>query len=543
MTIKYLFYFLLTLITCQTAISQDKKDISPEMLVLQESNFVQLNKSYFYGGERVWFKAFMLYADVSLQDSLSKILYVDLITPEKKVIRQMKFPINNSGSFGDFNLSDTLKSGNYFLRVYTNWMRNYGDSTLQYYPIRIIEKDLIPLSNALIIKKCDYLSSIPDTISVDSKINWQVIIPDLKQYSFSVTDTFYVKIIKENYQFKLVSSFPSDRQFDLIYPLERTLSVQAQFETKKNKKVKFTILRKSNNEFSNEETDEKGNFSYSWLGENQKEDLVLNVDTKIDTKINISKKKDVIIYLPIVPSLIFEPLKTKYYSKDTIVKNAIALQEVRVKAIKIEQKMTAFLYGKPDNVVKGEDIQQAQVDNPLMALQGRVPGLRILFMGGEMFIDIRGSSQSSFSGKITNPLILVDGVPFASESLNQVAAISPYTIQRIEVVKSLSTIMGSRASSGVINIITKNQGFQNSNNNDLTPNHTFRLPLQGFEKSNPFQSNEGQLCWQTNNQPIMDGKVDISFQSGLRKAVYLVELVGTLKNGNLIKCSKYISVQ
>ena len=543
MTKRYFFYFLLTLITCQTAISQDKKDISPEMLVLQENNFVQLNKSYFYGGERVWFKAFMLYADVSLQDSLSKILYVDLITPERKIILPMKFSIDNGGVSGDFSLSDTLKSGNYFLRVYTNWMRNYGDSTLQYYPIRIIEKDLIPLSNAPIVKKCNYLSSIPDTNLVDSKINWQVIIPDLKQYSVSVIDTFYVNRINEDYQFKLVSSFPSDKKLELIYPLERELSVQAQFKTKKNRKVKFNIFRKSNNEFSSEETDEKGNFGYSWLGETPKEDLILNVDINLDTKLIIPQQKDFGKYLPTVSNLTFEALTKKYYSKDTIVKDAIALQGVTVKAVKIEEKLTAFLYGKPDNTITGEDIQQAQVDNPLMALQGRVPGLRILFVGGEMFIDIRGSSQTSFLGKITNPLILIDGVPFASESLNQVANIRPYTIKRIEVVKSLSAMMGSRASSGIINIITKHQSFQDGSIDDSAPNHTFKLPLQGFEKSNPFQSNEGQLCWQTNNQPIMDGKVDISFQSGLKKAVYLVELVGTLKNGNLIKCSKYISVQ
>lgn len=527
----------------QKAISQDKKDINSEMLILQESNFVQLNKSYFYGGERVWFKAFMLYADVSLQDSLSKILYADLINPEKKVIRQMKYPINNGGASGDFKLSDTLKSRTYFLRVYTNWMRNYGDSTLQYYPIRIIDKDLIPSSNAPIAKKCDYLSSISDTIHVNSKINWQIVIPDLKQYSVSVSDTFYVKKIKENYQFKLVNSFASEKQLDLTHLLERILIIQAKFETKKNRKVKFTILRKSNNEFSEEETDEKGNFNYSWLGEYPKEDLVLNVNTKVDTKLIIPLKKDIEIYLPNVLNLVFEPLKTRFYTKDTVFKDAIALQEVIVKAVKIEQKMNSFLYEKPDNVVKGEEIQQAQVDNPLMALQGRIPGLRILFMGGEMFIDIRGSSQTSFSGKITNPLILVDGVPFASESLNQLSSISTYTIQRIEVVKSLSAIMGSRASAGIINIITKNQGFQSNNVSDLTPNHTFKLPLQGFEKTNLFQANEGQLCWQTNLQPINDGKININFQSGLKKAVYLVELVGILNNGNLIKCSKYISVQ
>jgi TonB-dependent starch-binding outer membrane protein SusC len=122
------------------------------------------------------------------------------------------------------------------------------------------------------------------------------------------------------------------------------------------------------------------------------------------------------------------------------------------------------------STVKGEDIEKQPVANPLLALQGRVPGLIITQQtgvpGAAVQVQLRG--QNSIANG-NDPLYIVDGVPFiAAFSPTSVAlvgsvAITPFTsinpsdIERIDVLKDAdaTAIYGSRGANGVILITTK----------------------------------------------------------------------------------------
>lgn len=115
-----------------------------------------------------------------------------------------------------------------------------------------------------------------------------------------------------------------------------------------------------------------------------------------------------------------------------------------------------------------EEMQSASIDQ---ALQGRLPGVDIAATSGDpgagMQIRIRGTS--SINGA-TNPLIVVDGMPyeteipedfnFASSDENnyaQLLNIAPSDIKEISVLKdaAATAVWGSRASNGVLIITTK----------------------------------------------------------------------------------------
>ncbi len=68
--------------------------------------------------------------------------------------------------------------------------------------------------------------------------------------------------------------------------------------------------------------------------------------------------------------------------------------------------------------IKAKDIEKQPVNNPLLALQGRVPGLFITqangISGGGITVRIQGQN-SLFNG--SGPLYVVDGVPYPSEIL------------------------------------------------------------------------------------------------------------------------------
>ncbi|TJY32829.1 SusC/RagA family TonB-linked outer membrane protein [Pontimicrobium aquaticum] len=122
--------------------------------------------------------------------------------------------------------------------------------------------------------------------------------------------------------------------------------------------------------------------------------------------------------------------------------------------------------------ISGVTIEKQPVINPMAAMQGHMSGVNIVqntgVPGGGYNIDIRGKN---FINGITDPLFIIDGVPFSSQSLGSVDvsgqinggnisplnAIDPASIESIEVLKDAdaTAIYGARAANGVVLITTK----------------------------------------------------------------------------------------
>lgn len=125
--------------------------------------------------------------------------------------------------------------------------------------------------------------------------------------------------------------------------------------------------------------------------------------------------------------------------------------------------------------LKGRDINQQPVSNPLIAMMGRVPNLVITptsgLPNGAVSIQLRGQNSLSTGSLRSEPLIIVDGVPFPNTLKagsggsfglvrSQLSALSFINVNDIEQIDVLSdadatSIYGSRGGNGVILITTK----------------------------------------------------------------------------------------
>jgi TonB-linked SusC/RagA family outer membrane protein len=124
--------------------------------------------------------------------------------------------------------------------------------------------------------------------------------------------------------------------------------------------------------------------------------------------------------------------------------------------------------------VTSQEIERQPVSNPILALEGRVPGMFIQQLGGlpgsasAVEVQIRGQNSLLHPG---DPLYIVDGVPYVSETLtsyplgnvlegtsgNPFNFLNPADIESIDVLKDAdaTAIYGSRGANGVILITTK----------------------------------------------------------------------------------------
>ncbi len=103
--------------------------------------------------------------------------------------------------------------------------------------------------------------------------------------------------------------------------------------------------------------------------------------------------------------------------------------------------------------IDSEDFNAGNINDPTQLIQGKVAGLTISKVGGNVNggTDIRLRGLSSFGGN-TSPLIIIDGVVGAN-----LRTVDPADIESINVLKdgSAAAIYGIQASAGVIIVTTK----------------------------------------------------------------------------------------
>ena len=107
---------------------------------LREKPYIATNKDFYYPGEGVWLGGRMIYQNQLLADSLSRVVYVDLLDEKSTVIQQEIFPIESGRIAGGFTLPIDLNAGNYFIRAYTQWMLNYSEQDIFLRPIPVLAK-------------------------------------------------------------------------------------------------------------------------------------------------------------------------------------------------------------------------------------------------------------------------------------------------------------------------------------------------------------------------------------------------------------------
>ena len=200
------------------------------------------------------------------------------------------------------------------------------------------------------------------------------------------------------------------------------------------------------------------------------------------------------------------PVNNRTIIDISLVPDVKSLNEIVVTGYKSERKADLTEAVAVVNISETKDIP---VSSPLLALQGRVPGLYIEAdgspTGGNGRVLIRGLNTLGDA----SPLYVIDGVPTKRPQV--FGSLNPTSIASVQVLKDAASasIYGSRSSNGII-IVTTKQGLARAGQEKLSIQFNSSVSVQ---TTKPWQErvlsaeDRGRALWQAAVNDKTDPKV------------------------------------
>jgi len=92
----------------------------------QESVVLRTDRDLYIAGEPVWLTVSCFKSGTSDPSGLSKVVYVEVLNGSNEPVSQIKLFLETGTVTTRFILPDSVSTGNYLVRAYTKWLRNYN---------------------------------------------------------------------------------------------------------------------------------------------------------------------------------------------------------------------------------------------------------------------------------------------------------------------------------------------------------------------------------------------------------------------------------
>ena len=188
------FYAFLAIAFCITTaftFTQEGKNLTEKIIkklenyrmnTPQEKVYLHFDKPYYMAGETMWFKGYLFDGTSHKIDSISRVMYVDLIDEITGKTITSRILHCDGSTFGDIALPDSLEEGVYQIRAYTNYMRNYSEEFFFHQDFKIYQgsiKNRLTDSNALKMTEAADVQFFPEggnlVVGLDSRIGFKAL--------------------------------------------------------------------------------------------------------------------------------------------------------------------------------------------------------------------------------------------------------------------------------------------------------------------------------------------------------------------------------
>ncbi len=544
---------------------------------MRETVYLNTDRSYYYRGDVIWFAGQLRYANPLRADTLSKVLYVELISAGKRIIGRKTYFIDDGRMNGEFNLPDSMPPGDYYLRAYTNWMRNFGEKSFYVKPIRVLtlfERVVAPQTRVA-EKRVDttFVKISPDRTQYGKrdKISLEFKIHPGEQDTRPAV--FSVSVVDENQATKLDAETVGEAANDVndtpipykraVYPIEKGISVQGHFVNEKGKseRARVNVIRGNREDFASVETDGNGKF---WVTGFQFRDSATfalqakNARGKIYGKVIVDEQIPAPIEnLPAPIAIeVEESQKPEHYKINYEGLSGKVLEEVVVRD-------TRAAHFKPDYTISRGRIEKERFGTLFTLIRSSIPGLTVYANRvGNVIIGDSYAYVIVYRGRNMEPLLIIDGiVQMTEESItNRLNQISLSSVDHVDFISYDSRArFGVRAEGGVIMVYTKDGVDSTSpvNSQKFNPKFFQSVRLKGYDRITEFRMpdygdvNEDHsqpdfrstIYWNPNVVTDTLGKAKVTFYSADMLTRYRVVVEGATATGKPFHAEQVIEIK
>jgi hypothetical protein len=541
--------------TCLAQYNSDTQILRPEKLR------ILTDRDIYIAGETVFFTISNLSDSTLWELDWSKIVYVEIITPDGVALQQGKFHFGKEGSAGKVDIPNGLQSGNYYIRAYTKWMRNFSPTTYGYKNITIVN----PFSNELIVNQSTQESEFtinnqPNSSKYSSDIylskkvynqRERVFVQLKENHNFSngVYSVSVVKkgLIKNNQLINRRNSIDPLTNIE-FFPETRGISLSGKVVNEIDTsaiKYSFVFLTLFNNNTINMGAicDESGNYVFHLPDGHTDIELFINASIKeynqnpvILVDNDYCKKNVILPFIPFKPDneerkLITEQSINVQLKEQFFITLSCSTQYNSKTETDTENR---YFYGDADyQIILDKFIKLPGLKDYFDEL---IPSVIVRQKNKQQFFKVLGNSQDL---NIYEPLVLVDMV--AISNANKILEIDPQKIESIEVVQQ-PYIKGNITYGGIIHLISKDKDFAGVdlpssgqffkfNMLDSTIIHNNVLPP--YDKHIPDVRN--CLYWNAMMEIFSGQPIGFNFYTGDIKGEFMVFLRGFEKDGSPIR--------
>lgn len=488
----------------------------------------------------------------------SNILYVELIAPNGEAFARKKHVFSQDGASGTLKIPSSVLTGNYYLRAYTRWMRDYSPYNYFYKMVTVInpfrgellEPQEIPGNDVV---SAPTVNSAGFNLKTTKKIFNKREPVDLEVSVASVAsndDQFVVSVIPkgtEN-QFIPILTGQNDQKFspDFI-PETRGLSISGKVVNAVDSvPMPFTLVGltifKDNPENQNVLTNENGQFFFDlsklkgeyeiFISAKSTENPLILVDNDFSTQK---------IVLPYVSLDLSEESKKIYQSLAfNSQMQTLYMQQKLEKELKSFSSDSSF-YGEPDFVLKLDKyIAMPGLKDYIYEL---IPQLGIRHDGKRTTLKVLGVYSDL---AIHDPLVLVDMVPIFD--IDRVLELQPDKIERIEVV-TVPYVRGDIIFGGIVSLFSKKGDLAGIDLPSVGRFITYDMLSREFATKAPDIRNRRtpdlRNCLYWNPELKLKGTepAKISFNTGDSAGEYLIVVRGMDKTGKVKIATEKITVK
>lgn len=530
-----------------------------------EQIYVHTDKDYYYPGEPIWLKGYMHYSRPELADSMSRVVYVELIDSTRKVLARKSFPVEYGTFDGKLMVPSTIRKATVGLRAYTQWMRNFGSTHFFIKPLPVLDTyervigESLPQSDtteySLRVETAKDSYAYGDSIMLDLKVTDDAGNMMPADMSVSVVNYDIVKYVSDrtpiDQAFKILP-----RQKSTEIEIERGISVSGKISDSGRKiqsPVSVTAVLGKMDDMATIETRNDGTFTLT--GFHFYDSSTISFQALNKKKNSFGKFTIVTPSYPEVDTFLQSaafPIKRAYTavrkSYSELEDGGVLLKEVTVTAKR--EKPYKDMYTSGNISLSGERIRELNPADLMSIFMGRIPRVRLRYFMNELGL----LKQFLFIPGLGVPLVVIDGVPFEGEiGMDMIKTINVNQVERIEVMADASSasIYGSRGANGVVIILTRAQyGNGSAGNPDEFSGRDFStFPVYGFSSFKPFAQSVAEevdvttVYWNPYALSNADIAAQVKFKANVRASAYLVTVKGFTRDGNPVSATRLIHIK